>query len=70
MTIKDQIKHTISTLPSLDDDTLVHYYKCSLSRGKDYTPLIRAIEAERKSRNKLPKELDNESTDTTGSSET
>ena len=62
MTIKDQIKHTISILPSLDDDTLVYFYKCSLSRGKDYTPLIRAIEAERKSRNKTIKELDDEPT--------
>lgn len=71
MTIKDQIKSTILTLPSLDDSTLIHYYKCSLSRGKEYIPLIRAIEAERKSRNKSIKEIDDDSSSiTSGTSET
>ena len=62
MTIKDRIKETIGSLLYLDDDTLIHYYKCSLSRGNDYKPLIKAIELERKSRNKSFKELDDEST--------
>jgi hypothetical protein len=59
MTLKDQIKETITILPTLDDETLIHYYKCSLNRDASYKPLLRAIEAERKSRNKL-KELPDE----------
>ena len=69
MTLKDQIKQTITTLSSLSDDVLIHYYKCSLTRGKEYTPLLRALEAERKSRNKLLKELDDEPTINPGTSE-
>jgi hypothetical protein len=70
MTLKEKVKATIETLPSLDDDTLVYYYKCSLGRSADYKPLIKAIELERKSRNKSIKELDDESTISTGTSET
>ena len=62
MTIKDQIKETITILPTLCDETLIHYYKCSLNRDASYKPLLRAIEAERKSRNKL-KELPDETTE-------
>ena len=68
MTLKEKVKATIETLPSLDDDTLVYYYKCSLGRSADYKPLIKAIELERKSRNKPIKELDDESTISTGTS--
>ena len=69
MTIKDKIKECINTLPTLDDETLVYYYKCSLGRGNDYKPLLKAIELERKSRNKSFKELDDESTHNPGASE-
>lgn len=68
-TLKDQIKSYIDSLPTLDDDTLVYYYKCSLGRSAEYKPLIRAIESERKSRNKSPKELTDESTNNPGASE-
>ena len=67
--LKDQIRDTIQSLSSLDDDTLIYYYKCSLGRSSEYKPLIRAIELERKSRNKIPKELDDESTINPGSSQ-
>lgn len=67
--LKDQIRDTIQTLPSLDEDTLIYYYKCSLGRSSEYKPLIRAIELERKSRNKIPKELDDESTINPGTSQ-
>ena len=70
MTLKEKVKATIETLPSLDDETLVYYYKCSLGRSADYKPLLKAIELERKSRNKSIKELDDESTISTGTSET
>lgn len=69
LTLKDQIKSCIDSLPTLDDATLVYYYKCSLGRSVEYKPLIRAIESERKSRNKSPKELTDESINNTGSSE-
>ena len=58
--IKDLIKQTITILPTLDDETLIHYYKCALNRDASYKPLLRAIEAERKTRNKTTKELDND----------
>ena len=50
-----QIKDTISTLPSLSDDVLVHYYKCASSNDsakakKLLAPLMTAIEKERKKR--------------------
>lgn len=64
--LKSAIRDTIQSLPTLDDDTLVYYYKCSLGRSSDYKPLLRAIELERKSRNKTPKELDDESTNNPG----
>lgn len=67
--LKDQIRDTIQSLSSLDDDTLIYYYKCSLGRSSEYKPLIRAIELERKSRNKIPKELDDESTINPGASQ-
>ena len=69
MNHKDLIKETINILPTLDDETLIHYYKCSLNRDASYKPLLRAIEAERKSRNKLLKELDDEPTINPGTSE-
>jgi len=69
MTIKDQIKETINILPDLYDETLIHYYKCSLNRDASYKPLLRAIEAERKSRNKTTKELDDEPTINPGTGE-
>ena len=50
---KEQIIELIKNLSSLDDETLIYYYKCSLSRGDSYKPLIRAIESERRSRNKI-----------------
>lgn len=58
MEIKEQIKKTIESLPSFDDETLVHYYKCSLSRRNPsekplFTQLIKAIESERNKRNKI-----------------
>ena len=69
MNHNDLIKETINILPDLDDETLIHYYKCSLTRDASYKPLLRAIEAERKSRNKLLKELDDEPTINPGTSE-
>ena len=55
---KDLIDQTIKDLPTLTDETLVHYYKCSLSRQAPaekplYSKLIKAIESERRSRNKI-----------------
>ena len=54
---KDLIDQTIKQLPTFTDELLVHYYKCSLSRQLPadkplFTKLIKAIESERKSRNK------------------
>lgn len=54
---KELIDHTIKQLPTFTDELLVHYYKCSLSRQLPadkplFTKLIKAIESERKSRNK------------------
>lgn len=69
MTLKDQIKSCIESLPTLDEETLIYYYKCSLGRSAEYKPLMRAIEAERKSRNKSIKELDDEPTINPGTSE-
>lgn len=50
---KEQIAELIKNLSSLEDETLIYYYKCSLTRGASFKPLIRAIEAERRSRNKI-----------------
>ena len=50
---KEQIAELIKNLSTLDDETLIYYYKCSLSRGDSYKPLIRAIESERRARNKI-----------------
>ena len=54
---KELIDQTIKQLPTFSDEQLVHYYKCSLSRQLPadkplFTKLIKAIESERKSRNK------------------
>lgn len=50
---KEQIAELIKNLSSLEDETLIYYYKCSLTRGASFKPLIRAIESERRSRNKI-----------------
>ena len=50
---KEQIAELIKNLSSLDDETLIYYYKCSLNRGTSYKPLVRAIESERRARNKI-----------------
>ncbi len=54
---KEQVDHTITTLPQLVDDTLIHYLKCASSKQtaaekKLLKPLIAAIEKERRSRSK------------------
>ena len=51
----DQVKDTITVLPSLSDEVLVHYMKCALSKQsaaekKLYAPLLTAIEKERRKR--------------------
>lgn len=56
--LAERIKQTIANLSAFDDDTLVHYYKCSLSKQLPsekplYHPLLKAIEQERSKRNKL-----------------
>ena len=55
---KELIDQTIKQLPEFSDEQLVHYYKCSLSRQLPaekplFTKLIKSIESERKSRNKI-----------------
>ena len=50
---KEQIADIIKNLSALDDETLIYYYKCSLGRDASYKPLLRAIESERRSRNKI-----------------
>ena len=55
---KELIDQTIKQLPEFSDEHLVHYYKCSLSRQLPaekplFAKLIKAIESERKSRNKI-----------------
>jgi hypothetical protein len=55
---KELIDHTIKQLPDFSDEQLVYYYKCSLSQHSPaqkvlFTKLIKAIEAERKARNKI-----------------
>lgn len=55
---KELIDQTIKHLPEFSDEQLVHYYKCSLSRQLPaekplFAKLIKAIESERKSRNKI-----------------
>ena len=57
-TTKDLIDQTIKDLPTFTDELLVHYYKCSLTKQSAqekplYSKLIKAIESERKSRNKI-----------------
>ena len=68
---KEQIAELIKNLSTLDDETLIYYYKCSLGRDASYKPLLRAIESERRSRNKIkpipeeePDNDENSSTDT------
>lgn len=56
-TTKELIDATIKQLPTFDDEQLIYYYKCSLSRQSTtdkplFTKLIKAIESERRSRNK------------------
>lgn len=55
---KELIDQTIKQLPEFSDEQLVHYYKCSLSRQLPaekplFAKLIKSIESERKSRNKI-----------------
>ena len=50
---KEQIAELIKNLSTLDDETLIYYYKCSLHRDTTYIPLLKAIESERRSRNKI-----------------
>ena len=55
---KDLIDQAIKDLPTFTDELLVHYYKCSLTKQSAqekplYSKLIKAIESERKSRNKI-----------------
>ena len=70
-TTKDLIDQTIKDLPTFSDEQLVHYYKCSLTKQSSqekplFAKLIKAIESERKSRNKIQiiiEEENNASTD-------
>lgn len=53
----EQVSYTISLVPSMTDDELIHNWKCCSSRQlasekKLLAPLVKAIEAERKHRNK------------------
>ena len=71
---KELIDQTIKQLPEFSDEQLVHYYKCSLSRQLPadkplFTKLIKAIESERKSRNKSQTIIE-EQDDTATSTET
>ena len=50
---KEQIAELIKNLSTLDDETLIYYYKCSLSKDATYKPLIKAIDSERRARNKI-----------------
>ena len=50
---KEQIAELIKNLSTLDDETLIYYYKCSLGRDASYKPLIKAIDSERRARNKI-----------------
>lgn len=57
-TTKELIDQAIKNLPTFTDELLVHYYKCSLTKQSAqekplYSKLIKAIESERKSRNKI-----------------
>lgn len=50
-----QVKETIAKLPDFTSDQLIHYYKVITSKKsakekKLYSPLLKAIEKERKSR--------------------
>ena len=54
---KDLIDQTIKQLPDFSYDQLIYYHKCCLYRTLPadkplFTKLIKAIESERKSRNK------------------
>ena len=58
MITEENVKYTISNLPTFTDDTLVHIYKCCSStlttaEKKLLKPLMTAIEKERKARNKV-----------------
>lgn len=55
---KELIDQTIKQLPDFSDEQLIYYFKCSLTKqsAQDkplFAKLIKAIESERKSRNKL-----------------
>ena len=55
---KDLIDQTIKDLPTFTDEQLIHYYKCSLTKQSAqerplYSKLIKAIESERRARNKI-----------------
>ena len=57
-TTKELIDQAIKDLPIFTDEQLVYYYKCSLTKQSAqekplYSKLIKAIESERKSRNKI-----------------
>lgn len=59
MTItKDLIDKTIKDLPTFTDEQLIYYFKCSLTKQSAqekplYSKLIKAIETERRARNKI-----------------
>lgn len=55
---KDLIDQAIKDLPTFTDEQLIHYYKCSLTKQSAqekplYSKLIKAIETERRARNKI-----------------
>ena len=57
-TTKDLIDQAIKDLPTFTDEQLIHYYKCSLTKQSAqekplYSKLIKAIETERRARNKI-----------------
>ena len=57
MHTEQQIKEAIKTLPTLDTDNLIHYYKCASSRAhKVYKPLLDAIQRELNKRRKVSNE--------------
>lgn len=72
-TTKDLIDQAIKDLPTFTDEQLVHYFKCSLTKqsAQDkhlFTKLIKAIEAERRARNKI-QIITEDPDDTTASTE-
>lgn len=60
---EELVKQHIKDVPNKSDDELVHYLKCASSRSqKPYKDLVKAIETERKKREKpkasqIPKEV-------------